>query len=59
MLIAVIFDALFYPRACFYQASDLPNVNLKRFQLKGHCHAIWQLYEKLEGVLASIEFQTD
>ena len=28
------------------------NVNLK-----GQCHAIWQLYKNLEGVLASIEFQ--
>ena len=25
--------------------------------LKGHCHAIWQLYKKLEGVFTSIEFQ--
>ena len=25
--------------------------------LKGHCHAIWQLYKKLGGVYASIEFQ--
>ena len=25
--------------------------------LKGHFHAIWQLYKKLEGVFASIEFQ--
>ena len=25
--------------------------------LKGQCHAIWQLYKKLEGVFASIEFQ--
>ena len=25
--------------------------------LKGHCHAIWQLYKKLEGVFALIEFQ--
>ena len=25
--------------------------------LKGHCHAIWQLYKKLEGVFESIEFQ--
>ena len=24
--------------------------------LKGHCHAIWQLYKKL-GIFASIEFQ--
>ena len=22
-----------------------------------HCHAIWQLYKKIEGVFASIEFQ--
>ena len=25
--------------------------------LKGHCRTIWQLYEKLEGVFASTEFQ--
>ena len=25
--------------------------------LKGHCHAIWQLYKNLEGVFASTEFQ--
>ena len=25
--------------------------------LKGHCHAIWQLYKRLEEVFASIEFQ--
>ena len=25
--------------------------------LKGHCHAIWQLFKKLEGVFSSIEFQ--
>ena len=25
--------------------------------LKGHCHAIWQLYKKLKGVFTSIEFQ--
>ena len=25
--------------------------------LKGHCHALWQLYKKLEGVFASVEFQ--
>ena len=25
--------------------------------LKGHCHAIWQLYKKLEGIFASTEFQ--
>ena len=25
--------------------------------LKAHCHAIWQLYEKLGGVFASTEFQ--
>ena len=25
--------------------------------LKGHCHAIWQLCEKLEGVFASTELQ--
>ena len=29
----------------------------KQVYLKGHCHAIWQLYKKLEGVFASIEFQ--
>ena len=30
---------------------------IRRVTLKGHCHAIWQLYKKLEGVLASIKFQ--
>ena len=30
------------------------NSDLKNRRLKGHCHAIWQLYKKLEG-----EFQTD
>ena len=25
--------------------------------LKGYCRAVWQLYKKLEGVFASIEFQ--
>ena len=25
--------------------------------LKGHCHAIWQLYKQPEGVFASVEFQ--
>ena len=25
--------------------------------LKGHCHAVWQHYKKLEGIFASIEFQ--
>ena len=24
--------------------------------LKGHCHAVWQLYKKPEGVFASSEF---
>ena len=27
------------------------------YSLKGHGHAIWQLYKKLEGVYASIKFQ--
>ena len=25
--------------------------------LKGHCHAIWQLYKRLEGAFESVEFQ--
>ena len=25
--------------------------------LKGYCRAIWQLYKKLEGIFASVEFQ--
>ena len=32
----------------------LGNLNI---YLTGHCHAIWQLYKKLEGAFASIEFQ--
>ena len=27
------------------------------YSLKGHCHAIWQLYKRLECIFASIEFQ--
>ena len=27
--------------------------------LKGHCHAIWHRYKKLEDVFASIEFKTN
>ena len=29
----------------------------QRGSLKGHCHAIWQLYNRLESAFASIEFQ--
>ena len=29
----------------------------KGLGVKGHCHAIWQLYKNLEDVFASIEFQ--
>ena len=32
-------------------------VTCKNKCLKGQCHAIWHLYENLEGVLPSIEFQ--
>ena len=28
-------------------------------KLKGHCDAIWQLYEKLEGVFTLAEFQNE
>lgn len=28
----------------------------KYINLKGHCHAIWQLYKKLKGTFTSIEF---
>ena len=28
----------------------------KKVMLKGHCHAIWQLYKKPESVFASVEF---
>ena len=36
-----------------------PCHNLFTFPLvhSTHCHTIWQLYKKLEGVFASIEFQ--
>ena len=52
---------------CKYLALKLRTVNVSWHTLlwlccylkllKGHCHAIWQLYKKLEGVFASIEFQ--
>ena len=31
--------------------------NTRFVMLKGHCHAIWQLYEKPESVFTSVEFQ--
>ena len=31
--------------------------NIIQNVLKGHCHDIWQLNKKLEGVFASMEFQ--
>ena len=30
---------------------------MRNIPLKGHCHAIWQLYKKLESVFASSLFQ--
>ena len=35
----------------------LPAAHETTYLLNGHCHAIWQLYKKLDGALASIEFQ--
>ena len=35
------------------------NSDLKSRRLKGHCHAIWQRYKRLEGAFATIEFQTN
>ena len=37
----------------FYNGKSLETETL----LKGHCHAIWQLDEKLQSVFASTEFQ--
>ena len=36
----------------------VPVTHLRILVLNGHCHTIWQLYKKLEGVYASIEPQT-
>ena len=36
---------------------DLAGEIKRIWKLKGHCYAIWQLYKKVEGVFASIEFQ--
>ena len=33
------------------------NSGLCSINLKGHCHALWQLLKKLEGAFTSIEFQ--
>ena len=42
----------------FFPFSTLHSVLFAaQFILKRHCHAIWQLNKKLEGVFASIEFQ--
>ena len=44
------FPAMQYQICLFCTFSHLRN-------FKGHCHGIWQLYKKLKGVFASIEFQ--
>ena len=41
---------------CLGTRTDTEQRFKERESLKGHCHAIWQLYKKLEGVFASIEF---
>ena len=39
-----------------YHKTPLRTTNrAKLISVKGHCHAIWQLYKKLEDVFASIE----
>ena len=42
---------------CITVTKQLPKNHPLYLLLKGHCHAIWQFYKKLEGVFASIEFQ--
>ena len=47
-------------KTCLWKDLSLSTRDLKSSQLnllKGQCHAIWQLYKKLEGVFASVEFQ--
>ena len=41
----------------WYDVSHATGFRVWRCNLKGHCHAIWQLNKKLEGVFASTEFQ--
>ena len=36
---------------------NIKATGIRKVGLKGHCHAIWQFYKKLEGVFASMEFQ--
>ena len=49
-------DSKLLARLTFTSLSPL-FVKIRKKILKGHCHAIWQFYKKLEGVFASIEFQ--
>ena len=42
---------------CLGTRTDTEQRFKERESLKEHCHAIWQLYKKLEGVFASIEFK--
>ena len=52
-------DVKYHSRGSFWKQSSLQFWLTLGYPvgLKGHCHAIWQLYKKLEGVFASIEFQ--
>ena len=38
------------------QISSTGNFTLSMEHLKGHCHAIWQLYKQQKGVFVSIGF---
>ena len=46
------------PSLTIAQPDTKPNENDVHF-LKGQCHAIWQLYKNLKGVLASLNSKTN
>ena len=52
-------EGILYAWYCSFYFLLLINICLKNYinLLKGHCHAIWQFYKKLEGAFTSIEFQ--
>ena len=56
----VLFTCVVYTKLQYFNASTIEFSKSLHWSptsvLKGHCHAIWQLYKKLEGAFTSIEF---
>ena len=52
-----VLDMVKYRQNADYLYIMIEQLKYDAWLLKGHCHAIWQLFKKLKGVFASVEFQ--